>query len=39
MLNAVIWRDANLLPFVDEFFEEFAGYHIASLVDFYSGYD
>ena len=39
MLNAVTWRDANLSPFVNEFSEEFAGCHIASLIDFYFGYN
>jgi hypothetical protein len=38
-LNAVTRRDANLPPSVDEFANEFAGCHIASLVDLYSGYD
>jgi hypothetical protein len=38
-LNAVTRRDANLPPSVDEFAEEFAGCHVASLVDLYSGYD
>ena len=39
MLNAVTWRDANLLPFVNKFSKEFARYHIASLVNFYFEYD
>ena len=38
-LNTITRRDANLLPSVDEFTEEFAGYYIISLVDLYSGYD
>jgi hypothetical protein len=38
-LNTITRRDANLLPTVDEFTEEFAGYYIISLVDLYSGYD
>jgi hypothetical protein len=38
-LNTVTRRDANLLPSVDEFIEEFADYYIISLVDLYSGYD
>ena len=38
-LNIVTRRDVNLLPSVDEFTEEFAGYYIISLVDLYSGYD
>ena len=37
--NRVTVRDANLLPAVDEFSEEFAGCTIASLIDFFSGYD
>jgi hypothetical protein len=32
-------RDANLPPSVDEFSEEFAGCQLASLIDFFSGYD
>ena len=38
-LNIITRRDVNLLPSVDEFTEEFAGYYIISLVDLYSGYD
>ena len=38
-LNIITRRDANLLPSVDEFTEEFADYYIISLVDLYSGYD
>jgi len=38
-LNIITSRDVNLLPSVDEFTEEFAGYYIISLVDLYSGYD
>jgi len=38
-LNSVSLRDANLPPSVDEFSEEFAGCAIASLIDFFSGYD
>ena len=38
-LNTVTRLDANLLPSVDEFAEEFAGCYIISLVDLYSGYD
>ena len=38
-MNRHTIRDANLPPSVDEFSEEFAGCHIASLVDLYSGYD
>ena len=38
-LNSVTLRDANLPPSVDEFSEEFAGCAIASLIDFFSGYD
>jgi Reverse transcriptase (RNA-dependent DNA polymerase) len=32
-------QDANLLPSVDEFSEEFTGCHMASMIDFFSGYD
>ena len=32
-------RDANLPPSVDEFSEEFAGCQMASMIDFFSGYD
>jgi len=38
-LNIITRRDANLLPSVNEFTEEFADYYIISLVDLYSGYD
>ena len=38
-MNSVTLRDANLPPSVDEFSEEFAGCVIASLIDFFSGYD
>ena len=38
-MNRVTIRDANLPPSVDEFSEDFAGCAIASLVDFFSGYD
>ncbi len=38
-INRVIIRDANLPPFIDEFFKEFVGYIIASLIDFFSGYN
>ena len=38
-MNSVTLRDANLPPSVDEFSEEFAGCQIASLIDFFSGYD
>ena len=38
-LNSVTLRDANLPPSVDEFSEEFAGCAVASLIDFFSGYD
>lgn len=38
-MNAVTIRDANAPPSVDEFSEEFAGCRLASLVDFFSGYD
>jgi hypothetical protein len=38
-INKHTIRDANLPPSVDEFSEEFAGCHMASLIDFFSGYD
>ena len=38
-INRVIVRDANLPPFVNEFFGEFAGCVIAFLIDFFSSYD
>lgn len=37
--NRVTIRDANLPPSADDFAEEFAGMHILSLVDWFSGYD
>ena len=38
-INRVIVRDVNLPPSVNEFFEEFAGYISAFLIDFFFGYD
>ena len=38
-LNKVTIRDANLFPAVNSFSEEFAGYAVISLIDFFSGYD
>ena len=38
-LNIITRRDVNLLPSIDEFIKEFAGYYIISLIDLYSGYD
>jgi hypothetical protein len=38
-LNTVTRRDANLLPSVNEFADEFTGYYIVSLVDLYSSYN
>lgn len=38
-MNSYTMRDANMPPSVDEFSEEFAGCQIASLIDFFSGYD
>lgn len=38
-INKHTIRDANLLPSVDEFSEEFAGCQTASLIDLFSGYD
>ena len=38
-VNKRMIQDANLPPCVDEFSEEFAGCKMASLIDFFSGYD
>jgi len=38
-INRRTIRDANLPPSVDDFSEEFAGCKVASLIDFFSGYD
>lgn len=38
-MNKVIIRNANLSPSADEFLEEFAECQIASLIDFFAGYD
>ncbi len=38
-INRVIVRDANLPPFIDEFFKEFVGYVIVFLIDFFSSYN
>ena len=38
-INRVIIRDANLPPFINEFFKKFIKYIIASLIDFFSSYD
>ena len=38
-LNLVTLRDVNLLLNVDEFLEEFVRYVIASLINFFFGYD
>ena len=38
-INKHTIRDANLPPSVDEFSEEFAGCQMASMIDFFSGYD
>ena len=38
-LNKVTIRDSGMPPSVDEFSEDFAGYPIASAVDYYSGYN
>jgi hypothetical protein len=37
-LNKVTICDAEMLPTVDEFSEDFAGYPITSAIDYYSGY-
>lgn len=38
-MNRVTIRDANLPPSSDEYSEDFAGCHIVSLIDWFSGYD
>src|SRR6266511_5881101 len=38
-INCVIVRDANLPLFINEFSEEFVGYVIVFLIDFFSDYD
>ena len=38
-INRVTLQDANLLPQVDKFSEEFAGYAVTSLLDLFSEYD
>ena len=38
-INRVTIKNANLPPSVNEFSKEFAGYVIAFLIDFFSGYD
>jgi hypothetical protein len=38
-MNRVIIRDANMPPSADEFAEEFSGYAIISLIDFFFEYD
>ncbi len=38
-INRVTIRDTNLPPSVNEFFEKFVKYIIASLIDFFSGYN
>ena len=38
-LNAIIRQDANLLPSINKFTNEFTGYYIISLVDLYSNYN
>ena len=38
-MNLVTLRDANLPPNADDFAENFAGCAVASLVDWFSGYD
>ena len=39
LINKVTIRDANLPPSADDFSEDFAGMSIATLVDFFSGYN
>ncbi len=38
-MNQVTIRDANMPPLSDEFVESFAGCQMASIIDFFSGYD
>jgi hypothetical protein len=38
-INKHTIQDANLPPSVDEFSKEFAGCQIASMIDFFSGYN
>jgi hypothetical protein len=38
-INRVTIRDATLPPSADEFSERMAGMHVASLIDWFSGYD
>jgi hypothetical protein len=38
-LNIVMRRNANLLPSINKFIDEFTGYYITSLVDLYSSYN
>ena len=38
-MNEVMLKDANLPPLVDEFLEEFAGYIVALLINFFSRYN
>jgi len=38
-INRVIVKDTNLPPSINKFFKEFAGYIIAPLIDFFSGYN
>ena len=38
LLNKVTIRNSGLPPEVDEFSEDFAGYPITSVLDYYSGY-
>ena len=39
VINKVTIRDANMPPNIEEFLEEFTGCVIASLLNFFSGYD
>jgi hypothetical protein len=38
-MNRVIIRDANMPPSADEFAEEFFGYAVTSLINFFFKYD
>ena len=38
-LNRVIIKNANLLPAVNSFSKEFAGFAVISLINFFFGYD
>ena len=39
LLNGVMIHDSGILPCIDEFSEDFAGYPITSSADYYSGFN